>query len=88
MIRYFHHYIPAYAELTLSFMDQLKAKKPDKINWMKKLDLAFTRLNQVIMDNTTLVAPDFGRKFILYTDASAESIAGALLQKDKDSDQL
>ena len=41
------------------------------------------RLNQVIAEHALLKAPDFNKEFVLYTDVSYNTIAGALLQRDE-----
>ena len=83
MIGYFNGYIPAYPKLTLPFTQLLTGKSADKIEWTENLENVFVRLNQVIAEHALLKAHDFNKEFVLYTDASYNTVAGALLQRNE-----
>src|SRR6266511_567217 len=58
-------------------MTNLLAKEVPYI-WGQEQQQAFERLKQIISTVPVLVHPDFNRPFIVYTDASKESL-GAIL---------
>ena len=85
MLGFFNTFIPAYAELTLKFTDALR-QGSDKIRWNEELERAFVCLNKSIAQHATLLAPDYNKEFLLYTDTSYNSIAGALMQEDSNKE--
>lgn len=79
---YFRRFVPNYTQKVFPLYDFLKKEKKGKIEWTNnKLD-TFIKIKTAINQAIPLMMPDLKKNFILETDASIDTIAGALLQTD------
>ena len=56
--------------------------------WSDKCEAAFNLLKKTLCEAPILVNPDFGRQFILQTDASGRGVGAVLSQIDDDGKEL
>jgi hypothetical protein len=82
---YLRVHVPAFATLSRPFT-ALYAQKV--ISWSDELKGQFERLRAAIAEGLLLVYPDFGKTFVLTTDASDVGIGLALSQPDNPSDAV
>ncbi len=59
-------------------------KKETPFEWTDKQQRAFDFLKERLMEAPILQYPDFGKQFILYTDASGTGLGAVLSQKDEE----
>src|SRR5436189_605734 len=59
-------------------------KKKTPFEWTDKQQRAFDFLKERLMEAPILQYPDFGKQFILYTDASGTGLGAVLSQKDEE----
>ena len=57
--------------------------------WSKDVEGAFNQLRDKLVNEPVMLAlPDWGKNFVVETDASANGIAGVLSQRDESTGQL
>ena len=59
-------------------------RKESIFNWDSKCQEAFDHLKEVLTDSSTLAFPDFGKEFVLETDASKAGLGAVLSQQQED----
>ena len=79
---YYRRFIADYAKLALPLSDLTKKSLPDKVQWTQECENAFGALKQALCNSPILQNPDFGRRFLLQTDASDRGVGAVLSQKD------
>ena len=57
--------------------------RPNHVQWNEDLDQAFRKIKDFLCQQTILRSPDFGRTFVLQTDASEREIGVVLSQRDE-----
>ncbi|CAM4556526.1 unnamed protein product, partial [Lepidochelys olivacea] len=72
--------IPHFATRACPLMDLMKARGPDIVRWTTAAEDAFTDLQTALCTDPILVAPDWGKEFILQTDASDGGLGAVLSQ--------
>lgn len=79
MVNFYRRFIPNVAELAAP-LNQLR-RKGEKWQWGPPQQEAFDKLKECIMQPPVLRMPDFGKPFILQTDASSMAVAAVLSQE-------
>ncbi len=79
-INYYRSLIPKFGDLTVELYKMALDRKR-KCLWNGHLLKCFETLRQAIICAPVLAFPDFGKEFVINTDASADAISGVLLQK-------
>jgi len=78
LIGYYRKFIRDYAELSAILYDQLKC-----FDWTPACTAAFTKLQDLLVEEVTLKLPDPHRPFIVTCDASAAAV-GYVLEQEND----
>ena len=79
---YYRRFIPNYADVAQPLTDLTKKKLPDRVNWTEECQQAFESLRNALSTRPVMRNPDFGREFILQTDASKYGVGAVLSQLD------
>ena len=61
--------------------------KDDKFEWTDEGKDAFKSIKDVISRSPVLISPDYSKKFQIFSFASEDTIAGVLLQKNKEGQE-
>ena len=77
---YYRPFVPHYARLSAPLLRLLKKDVP--FHWGPDQEDAFTSLKEKLTSAPVLAFPDFGKPFILCTDASGAGLGAALMQAD------
>lgn len=83
-IGYYRKHAPNFASMAKPLYTLLKTS--NKFNWTPECDLAALNLKNSLIQDCLLKKPDFDKVFILSTDSSKHTIAGALSQPNELSD--
>ena len=83
---YYRRFIQNYASLAAPLSDLTRKSLPKQVQWTDKCQIAFVKLKDCLCKAPVLNHPDFGRSFVLQTDASDHGI-GAVLSQVDDADQ-
>ena len=81
-IGYYRDFIPNFAETASPLYDL--TKKNMKFKWNIDSNKAWQSLKTTLSSKLILIAPDTNKQFFIATDATQNSIAGVLLQKNGD----
>ena len=79
---YYRRFIKDYASLAAPLTDLTKKNHPETVVWSEECSKAFNTLKSVLTSAPILSSPDFGKTFILQTDASNCSVGAVLSQVD------
>ncbi len=79
-VNYYRALIPRFGQLTVKLYKMAEDRKK-KCVWSSDTISAFEKLRQALITAPVLAFPDFTRKFVIQTDASADAISGVLLQR-------
>ena len=88
LVGHYRHFIKGFTNIAAPLYDLTSGENKDKKS--EHLDLppeareAFDRLKAVCLQAPILAFPDFGKPFLLETDASGKSLGAVLLQKQSD----
>ena len=88
LVGHYRHFIKGFANIAAPLYDLTSGENKDKKS--KHLDLpqeaceAFDHLKAASLQAPILVFPDFGKPFLLETDASGKGLGAVLLQKQSD----
>ena len=88
LIGHYGHFIKGFANITSPLYDLTSGENKDKKS--EHLDLppeaceAFDSLKAACLQAPILAFPDFGKPFLLETDASSKGLGAVLLQKQSD----
>ncbi len=85
MVGYYRDFVAHFTELALPLTDLSSPKKT--FEWGAAAQQAFELLKLAMVGPQVLALPDWGRRFILATDASDCGIGGVLAQEDADARQ-
>ena len=80
---YYRKFIPHYATIAAPLSDLTRKTKPMKVKWTPDCADAFKKLKQILCSAPVLQSPDFGKAFILQTDASDRGVGAVLSQLDE-----
>lgn len=84
MIGFYRKFIPNFADISACLTDLTKKYEPQKVKWTQQHQRAFDNLKEALCKGPVLRSPDFGRKFLLQTDASDVGIGAVLEQEFED----
>lgn len=83
ILNYHRAMIPSFAEITLCLTDLLKKNQPERnIRWEQKHTDALIKIKTILTSKPVLVPPRHDRGYIIMSDATQNTIAGILAQKD------
>jgi hypothetical protein len=84
IVGYYSRYIKNYSVIAAPLTSALKGKvRKEKIIWTPECEKAFIELKLKLVENPVLFSPDFGKDFVLQTDASATGAGIVLSQRGK-----
>ncbi len=75
-------HVPHMAELMAPITDLLKTNNGKSFKWTPGADEAFKKVKNVIAQAQPLSRPDFGKTFVLQTDASSIGMSAVLYQEE------
>ena len=80
LVGYYRQFVPRFATLAAPLHELTGAKQPTKVQWSPAADTSFRTLRQALCDSPILATPDFGKPFVLCTDASDVGVGAVLAQ--------
>ena len=88
LVGHYRHFIKGFANIAAPLYDltsgENKDKKSEHLDLPLKAHEAFDRLKAACLQAPILAFPDFGKPFLLETDASSKGLGAVLLQKQSD----
>ena len=81
-INFVRRFVPDFAQIVKPLQQSIQFK------WTDVEKNAFSKINIVVAHAPSLKSPDFDKDFILYTFASADSLAAVLTQKEDGGDEF
>lgn len=82
LVGYYRKFIPNFAALAVPLTDLTKKGTPNQLTWTEPQERAFQALRSHIACPPVLSLPDFGKEFILQTDACNDGVGGVLFQEE------
>jgi len=82
LVGYYRKFIANFSAKAAPLTDATKKGNPNQIEWSEALENAFLTLSNYLSKSPVLRLPDFGKDFVLRTDASATGIGAVLLQEE------
>ncbi|XP_077331070.1 uncharacterized protein LOC143973991 [Lithobates pipiens] len=77
---YYRKFVCNYSSLAKPLTDLTKKKLPKVVSWTPECEQAFQALKEALARAPVLQAPDFTRRFLVQTDASAYGLSAVLSQ--------
>ena len=71
---YYRRFIPSFSTVANSWPELTRKNKENVIKWNEACEHSFNLLKEVLTSKPLLTTPDWTRKFILQTDASATGL--------------
>ncbi|GFW66828.1 retrovirus-related Pol polyprotein from transposon 297 [Trichonephila clavipes] len=85
---YYQKYVNLFLVIDAPLMDALKGRaKKGEITWTTECKNAFRELKEKLIDKSVLYAPNFGREFIVQTDASNAGMGAVLTQLNEQGEK-
>ncbi|XP_073721145.1 uncharacterized protein [Misgurnus anguillicaudatus] len=81
LVGWYRKFIPHFSTIAAPLTDLIKKVKPNQVQWTAPAEEAFTQLKAALSTEPVLRSPDFGKPFILQTDASELGLGAVLLQE-------
>jgi hypothetical protein len=81
-INFLRRFIPNFVELVKHITDMLK--KGSEIKWRTEAKYYFQSIKKAISDAPVLISPDFEKEFLIFSFASQDTLAAALLQRNSE----
>lgn len=81
---FYREYVPNYAAIASPLTDLTKKGAPNRVYWTEAQEKAYRTLLNAVLSRPVLQLPDFGKPFILRTDASDTGLGAILLQAHED----
>jgi hypothetical protein len=78
-VGFYRYFIPNFSKIARPLLNL--TKKATVWNWDEDCNRAFTTLKTLVCERPVLVQPDYTKRFILHTDASAYGVGAVLLQE-------
>ena len=82
LTNYYRKFLKDYAKYSKVLEGLCGKNKEKKLIWTEECNEAFQKLKEKMINTPILAYPDFGKEFILDTDASFDTIGAVLSQKD------
>ena len=86
LISYYRRYVPNFAHIVAPLADLTKKNQPSKVLWTDECQKAFDKIKSILSSEPVIALPDFGKQFVLRTDASSRGLGAALLQIGSDGE--
>ena len=83
LVGYYRRFIPDFASKSAELSDMTKKNRPQKISWTPSLNFAFRALKESLLTSSVLLCPDYGKPFLVQTDASHRGVGAVLSQQDE-----
>ncbi|XP_031756161.1 uncharacterized protein LOC116410219 [Xenopus tropicalis] len=84
---YYRKFVPNYSSLAKPLTDLTKKKLPKVILWTPDCENSFLALKNALVNSPVLQAPDFTRRFVVQTDASAYGLGAVLSQVNQSGEE-
>ena len=84
MVGYYQEFIPNFAAVAAPLTDLLRKDQREKVVWLEAQERAYVSLKKAVTSKPILHLPDFGKEFILSTDASDRGLGCAPMQQHGD----
>ena len=84
MTGYYRCFMQDYATITEPLTELLKQGSPEEVLWDGRTELAFQKLEQLLVSIPLIQNPDFARTFVVQTDASGIGVGAVLSQGDNE----
>lgn len=84
---YYRKFVPNYSTLAKPLTDLTKKKLPQIVNWTADCERSLSALKSSLAGSPVLQSPDFTRKFVVQTDASAYGLGAVLSQVNPEGDE-
>ena len=78
---YVQRWLPGLSEIAKPLYDAITGKPYVRLKWTTEMDIAFSKMKEMISNAVSLNLPDMERRFILVTDCSNVA-AGAMLSQE------
>ena len=79
---YYRRFIADYASIAAPLSDLTKKSLPNEVCWSEACEKSFKCLKELLCKSPILHNPDFGKPFVLQTDASNRGVGAVLSQRD------
>ena len=79
---YYRRFIADYASIAAPLSDLTKKSLPNEVCWNEACEKSFKCLKELLCKSPILHNPDFGKPFVLQTDASNHGVGAVLSQRD------
>lgn len=79
---YYRRFVPSFSSVAQPLYALTRKEVP--FVWSQECDVAFTQLKRALAESPVLAYPNFGRDFLLETDASGMGLGAILSQKQDD----
>ena len=84
---YYRRFMPSFSTVANSLTELTRKNKENVVKWKEACEHSFNLLKEALTSKPVLTTPDWTRKFILQTDASATGLVYVLSQKDQDEEE-
>src|SRR4029434_10551555 len=80
LVGYYRQFIPNFASLAAPLHELTSKSASNRVKWTEQTQRAFNALKKALCSETVLHTPDFGKRFVLQTDASEVGLGAVLSQ--------
>ena len=84
---FYRAYIEGYAGLCKVLTDMTGKNKPNKLTWGTQEQKCFDELKLKVCSAPVLITPQYGKPFVLYTDASLIAVGCCLAQNNDENEE-
>ena len=84
---YYRRFISSFSTVAHSLTELTRKNKENVVKWNEACEHSFNLLKEALTSKPVLTTPDWTRKFILQTDASATVLGYVLSQKDQNEEE-
>ena len=84
---YHRHFIPSFSTIASPLTELTRKNKGNTVKWTAECEHAFNLLKVALTKQPVLTTPDWVRKFVLQTDASATGLGYVLSQGGSDGEE-
>jgi len=86
LCNYYRKFIQNYSKLS-KLLEEMCGSSKDMVHWSDSHSVAFKKLKEALISAPILCYPDFGKEFILDTDASFDTIGAVLSQRNEKGEE-
>ena len=83
---YYRRYIENFAHTIAPLADLTKKDRPSKVRWNEECQQSLDSIKETLSSSPVVILPDFGKQFVLNTDASSRGLGATLLQRGDDGE--